>query len=186
MIGRCLLEVGNFDEAARELDTAIKNTHGDPSATVDLRFQLGLALEAGGKMARALEAVRDRLLHRAQLPGRRVQDTRHSQDDGEDVMSRPPAAPGGRRIDLHTHTHFSDGSLSPPALAVARGRPAARGDLDHRPRFGRGADARARGRGHHARAGPRDRAVLLARRDGAAHPRLLPRSRTTSRCASVW
>jgi predicted metal-dependent phosphoesterase TrpH len=31
-------------------------------------------------------------------------------------MSRPPAAPGGRRIDLHTHTHFSDGSLSPPAL----------------------------------------------------------------------
>jgi tetratricopeptide (TPR) repeat protein len=55
MIGRCLLEVGNFDEAARELDTAIKNTHGDPSATVDLRFQLGLALEAGGKMARALE-----------------------------------------------------------------------------------------------------------------------------------
>ncbi len=28
----------------------------------------------------------------------------------------PPAAPGGRMVDLHSHTHFSDGSLSPEAL----------------------------------------------------------------------
>ncbi len=37
-------------------------------------------------------------------------------------MGRPPvAAPsngiqGGRRVDLHTHTHFSDGLLAPEAL----------------------------------------------------------------------
>jgi 3',5'-nucleoside bisphosphate phosphatase len=39
-------------------------------------------------------------------------------------MSLPPAARGGRRIDLHAHTIFSDGSLSPPglvALALERG-----------------------------------------------------------------
>lgn len=31
-------------------------------------------------------------------------------------MSRPTAPPGGRRVDLHTHTLFSDGTLSPEAL----------------------------------------------------------------------
>jgi len=39
-------------------------------------------------------------------------------------MSGPPFAPGGRRIDLHSHTKFSDGDLAPDALvrrAVARG-----------------------------------------------------------------
>lgn len=39
-------------------------------------------------------------------------------------MSRPPNGTGGRRIDLHTHTHFSDGTLSPEALvafAIERG-----------------------------------------------------------------
>ena len=34
-------------------------------------------------------------------------------------MSRPPISEGGRRIDLHTHTTFSDGLLTPEAL-VAR------------------------------------------------------------------
>jgi len=34
-------------------------------------------------------------------------------------MSRPPMSEGGRRIDLHTHTTFSDGLLTPEAL-VAR------------------------------------------------------------------
>jgi hypothetical protein len=34
-------------------------------------------------------------------------------------MSGPAPAPGGRRVDLHAHTHFSDGVLSPEAL-VAR------------------------------------------------------------------
>ena len=33
-------------------------------------------------------------------------------------MPGPPALPGGRRADLHTHTHFSDGSLSPQALVT--------------------------------------------------------------------
>jgi predicted metal-dependent phosphoesterase TrpH len=39
-------------------------------------------------------------------------------------MDRPPESPGGRRIDLHAHTHFSDGQLSPAELvarALARG-----------------------------------------------------------------
>ncbi|HEY2956236.1 MAG TPA: PHP domain-containing protein [Candidatus Eisenbacteria bacterium] len=39
-------------------------------------------------------------------------------------MGGPPAAQGGRRIDLHAHTTFSDGDLAPAALvqrAVARG-----------------------------------------------------------------
>ena len=31
-------------------------------------------------------------------------------------MSRSPSATGGRRVDLHTHTTFSDGLLSPVAL----------------------------------------------------------------------
>jgi predicted metal-dependent phosphoesterase TrpH len=39
------------------------------------------------------------------------------------ISSRPPRA-GGRRLELHAHTHFSDGHLSPSALvslAVERG-----------------------------------------------------------------
>jgi len=39
-------------------------------------------------------------------------------------MSRPPVSPGGRRVDLHAHTHFSDGTLSPADLvdrAMERG-----------------------------------------------------------------
>ena len=39
-------------------------------------------------------------------------------------MHRPPARPGGRGVDLHTHTLFSDGTLTPEALvhrAVERG-----------------------------------------------------------------
>jgi len=34
------------------------------------------------------------------------------------VTSRPPATGGGRRVDLHTHTRFSDGVLSPEALVA--------------------------------------------------------------------
>jgi predicted metal-dependent phosphoesterase TrpH len=39
------------------------------------------------------------------------------------MMRRPPSGPGGRRIDLHAHTYFSDGLLSPEDLvqrAIAR------------------------------------------------------------------
>jgi predicted metal-dependent phosphoesterase TrpH len=48
-------------------------------------------------------------------------------------MARPPASEGGRRIDLHTHTLYSDGTLSPAALvAHARERRlAALGITDH-------------------------------------------------------
>ena len=33
-------------------------------------------------------------------------------------MARPLASPGGRRVDLHAHTHFSDGALSPEKLVA--------------------------------------------------------------------
>jgi len=33
-------------------------------------------------------------------------------------MNRPPEPPGGPRADLHAHTHFSDGALSPEALVA--------------------------------------------------------------------
>ena len=48
------------------------------------------------------------------------------------TAGRPPA-PGGRRVDLHAHTHFSDGQLAPDALvALARERGlAALGVTDH-------------------------------------------------------
>ena len=39
-------------------------------------------------------------------------------------MSRPVVRAGGRRVDLHTHTLFSDGALTPAALvtrAIERG-----------------------------------------------------------------
>jgi predicted metal-dependent phosphoesterase TrpH len=48
-------------------------------------------------------------------------------------MARPPLAPGGRRVDLHTHTSYSDGSLPPEAvvrLAIER-RLAALAITDH-------------------------------------------------------
>jgi predicted metal-dependent phosphoesterase TrpH len=40
------------------------------------------------------------------------------------TLSRPGPRPGGRRVDLHTHTLFSDGALTPEALvhrAIERG-----------------------------------------------------------------
>ena len=48
-------------------------------------------------------------------------------------MSRPPGSEGGRRIDLHAHTTFSDGLLSPEELVrhAAERQLAALGITDH-------------------------------------------------------
>ncbi len=54
--GRCLLDLGRFDEAADALRLALTAPDVRPSAVVDLRYQLGLALEAAGRSSEALEA----------------------------------------------------------------------------------------------------------------------------------
>lgn len=55
MIGRCMLDQGRFDEAIHELRGALSaQGHGD-AHTTDLRFQLGLALEAAGQPGEALD-----------------------------------------------------------------------------------------------------------------------------------
>lgn len=55
MIGRCMLDRGDFDEAARYLQAAIEMPELNPEAALDLVFQLGLALEAGGRLEEASE-----------------------------------------------------------------------------------------------------------------------------------
>jgi len=54
MIGRCLLEEGHFDEAARELAQALALSSLEPDVAVGVRFQLGIALEAAGRPEEAL------------------------------------------------------------------------------------------------------------------------------------
>jgi tetratricopeptide (TPR) repeat protein len=54
LIGRCLLDLGHFDEAANELQAALRAPDLRPSVAHDLRYQLGLALEAAGRSAEAL------------------------------------------------------------------------------------------------------------------------------------
>jgi tetratricopeptide (TPR) repeat protein len=54
LIGRCHLDRGDFDEAARQLQRAIAMPGLDASATLELVLQLGLALEAGGHTREAL------------------------------------------------------------------------------------------------------------------------------------
>ena len=55
LIGRCLLDLGHFDEAAEELRQALSAPDLRASISHDLRYQLGLALEAAGRSAEALE-----------------------------------------------------------------------------------------------------------------------------------
>ena len=55
MIGRCLLDQGRFDEAAQEFAGALRSPGLEPSAGVNLRYQLGLALEAAGRLREALD-----------------------------------------------------------------------------------------------------------------------------------
>jgi tetratricopeptide (TPR) repeat protein len=54
MIGHCLLEEGRFEDAVGELSEALADPELDAEASVGIRFELGLALEAGGKNEEAL------------------------------------------------------------------------------------------------------------------------------------
>jgi len=54
LAGRCLLDLGRFDEAADVLRATLAAPDLLPSAAVDLRYQLALALEAAGRSAEAL------------------------------------------------------------------------------------------------------------------------------------
>jgi len=54
MIGHCLLEEGRIEDASRELTEALADPELDALASVGIRFQLGLALEAAGQLQDAL------------------------------------------------------------------------------------------------------------------------------------
>jgi tetratricopeptide (TPR) repeat protein len=54
MIGRCLLDQGQFEEAASEFGTALQSPDLPPEIAVNMRYQLGLALEASGRSREAL------------------------------------------------------------------------------------------------------------------------------------
>jgi tetratricopeptide (TPR) repeat protein len=54
MIGRTLLDEGRFDEAAREFEAGLNLPGLTPMARADLRYQLGLAHEAAGRVQEAL------------------------------------------------------------------------------------------------------------------------------------
>jgi tetratricopeptide (TPR) repeat protein len=56
MKGRCLQDQGDFDLAAEQFQLALEMEDLPPGSVVDIRYQLGLALEAGG---RAEEARRE-------------------------------------------------------------------------------------------------------------------------------
>ena len=81
-----------------------------------------------------------------------------------------PHAPN-RRIDLHTHSTASDGTLSPAELVARRGRRRSRRAGDHRPRHHRRLGARPSRRCRPGLdAGPRRRAVLPVVRRRPAIP----------------
>ena len=52
--GRCLLDLGRFDEAADMLRDTLMAPDLLPSAAVDLRYQLALSLEAAGRSGESL------------------------------------------------------------------------------------------------------------------------------------
>jgi tetratricopeptide (TPR) repeat protein len=54
MIGHCLLEDGRLEDAIQELTEALADSGLAPEATVGIRFQLGLALEAAGRFDESL------------------------------------------------------------------------------------------------------------------------------------
>ena len=54
MIGRSLLDEGRFDDAAREFETGLNLPGLTPMARADMRYQLGLAPEAAGRLEQAL------------------------------------------------------------------------------------------------------------------------------------
>ncbi len=54
MVGRSMLDQGRFDEAAQEFMAALEQPGLSPEGANDLRYQLGLAHEAAGRMEAAL------------------------------------------------------------------------------------------------------------------------------------
>jgi len=54
MIGRSLLEQGDFDGAVATFRSTLELSELDPDAVIDVHFQLGLALEAAGRADEAL------------------------------------------------------------------------------------------------------------------------------------
>lgn len=54
MVGRCMLDQGRFDEAAEEFASALELGQAGPELSADLRYQLGLAHEAAGRLEAAL------------------------------------------------------------------------------------------------------------------------------------
>ena len=54
MVGRCLLDQGRFDEAVEEFTRALEQGRVGPELAADLRYQLGLAQEAAGRLDLAL------------------------------------------------------------------------------------------------------------------------------------
>jgi tetratricopeptide (TPR) repeat protein len=54
MVGRCLLEQGRFEDAARELGEALALAAPGSEVVVGVRFELGVALEAAGRTQEAL------------------------------------------------------------------------------------------------------------------------------------
>ena len=54
MVGRCLLDQGRFEDAAAEFRAALDSGRLDVETEINLRYQLGLAHEAAGRMGEAL------------------------------------------------------------------------------------------------------------------------------------
>ncbi|HEY3216335.1 MAG TPA: tetratricopeptide repeat protein [Candidatus Eisenbacteria bacterium] len=54
MMGRCLLDQGRFDESIQHFAAALALEGTDPGSNLELRYQLGLALEAGAQLREAL------------------------------------------------------------------------------------------------------------------------------------
>jgi tetratricopeptide (TPR) repeat protein len=54
LIGRCFMDLGRFEDAAAEFRTTVSDDTLDPATIVGVRFELGLALEAAGRVDEAL------------------------------------------------------------------------------------------------------------------------------------
>jgi len=54
MMGRCLFDQGRFDEAIQHFTAALAQGEEGSGGNLDLRYQLGLALESGGRLREAL------------------------------------------------------------------------------------------------------------------------------------
>ena len=54
LIGRCCMDQGRFDDATVEYRAALDQQGLAPDASINVRFELGIALEAAGKLAEAV------------------------------------------------------------------------------------------------------------------------------------